>query len=138
MLRRNRVDQMGKDLDSLIKRAFVDRYENPDYPPSPEVWDKIVRDLKKQSRADRRRHLRPVIVVCVSVLLLSGILVVFNKPVMAFTNRFMKTIIEVTEDTFRVHKKVIPMDDKETEDYFFGRKIAVKIRYKSHLQQFKL
>lgn len=42
---------------------------------------------------------------------------------MAFTNRFMKTIIEVTEDTFRVHKKVLPMDDKGTEDYFFGRNI---------------
>ena len=112
---------MGKDLDSLIKEAYVEYFDEAGYPPSSEVWEKTVKELKRKRRAERRKHVRPMIAVFFMIVTITGALAVFNRPVMAFTNRFMKTIIEVTENTFRIHKKIVPIEDKDKEDYFFGR-----------------
>jgi len=114
---------MGKDLDSLIKEAYVEYFDEAGYPPSSEVWEKTVKELKRKRRAERRKHVRPMIAVFFMIVTITGALAVFNRPVMAFTNRFMKTIIEVTENTFRIHKKIVPIEDKDKEDYFFGRNI---------------
>lgn len=114
---------MGKDLDSLINKAFKIRYEETNYPPSQEVWEKVIKRLRKQRRMDKLKRLKPVIAACVLVAVLSGLFTAFNEPVMALTNKFIKTIVEITDNTIRIHKKVVPIEDKDKEDYFFGRNI---------------
>jgi hypothetical protein len=114
---------MGKDLDLMIKKAFKIRYEETNYLPSQEVWEKVIKRLRKQRRLDILKRLKPVIAACALVVLLSGLFTVFNEPVMALTNKFIKTIVEITDNTIRIHKKVVSIEDKDKEDYFFGRNI---------------
>lgn len=114
---------MDKDLDSLIKKAFKIRYEETNYPPSQEVWEKVIKRLRKQRKLDRLKRLKHVIAACVLVAVLSGLFIVFNGPVMAFTNKFIKTFVEITDSTIRIHKKIVSIEDKDKEDYFFGRNI---------------
>ncbi|AUS96073.1 hypothetical protein CDQ84_18745 [Clostridium thermosuccinogenes] len=42
---------------------------------------------------------------------------------MAFTNRIIKSIIVITEDTIKIYKKVNSPTDGKTPDYLFGRDI---------------
>jgi len=114
---------MAKDLDSLIKKAFKIRYEETNYPPSQEVWEKVIKRLRKQRKMDKLKRLKPVIAACALVAVLSVLFTVFNEPVMALTNKFIKTIVEITDNTIRIHKKVVSIEDKDKEDYFFGRNI---------------
>ncbi len=95
---------MSKDLDSLIKKAFKMRYEDTAYPPSQEVWEKVIKRLRNQRRKDILKRFRPAIAACLLFVILSGIMLNFNSQVMAFANKFIRSIEELAGNTFIIHK----------------------------------
>lgn len=114
---------MDRNLDSLIKKAFKIRYEETEYPSSQEVWENITKRLRKQRRTYMLNKLKSVIAVCVILSFLTGLFFSYQPYVMAFANRVIKTMMEITENTVQIHKKVVSSDEAGMTDYMFGRNI---------------
>lgn len=117
---------MSKDFDSLMKELVKERiYEMP-HPPKEEVWEQIIIRLRQERKKERSiyilKRLRPAFVACLAIIFLTVIYLDLHINVAAFTNKIIKSIIVMTEDTIKIHKKVDSTADTRT-DYLFGRDI---------------
>jgi hypothetical protein len=118
---------MERDFDSFFKEVVRERMEEMPCPPKEETWERIKTRLRAERKMERRRYwkrcMRPVIAACVTIVVLVVLYTNYQSPVLAYAGKFVKTLIEITDDTIRIHKKVVPIEDKDKEDYFFGRNI---------------
>lgn len=117
---------MSKDFDSFIKELVEERiYEMP-RPPKEEVWGQLIAQLRQERRKERKmkilKQLRPVFTACMVIVFLIVLYISPNTHVAAFTNKIIKSIVEITQDTFKIHKKVDFAADGKA-DYLFGRDI---------------
>ncbi|HEY5583441.1 MAG TPA: DUF4367 domain-containing protein [Ruminiclostridium sp.] len=97
---------MRKDLDLLIKKAFKIRYEETEYPPSQEVWENVIKIIRKQRKRDMLRRLKPAIAACVLLAVITSTIIGFNVPVGAFADKIIKSIEEFAGNTFVIRKSV--------------------------------
>lgn len=105
------------DTDTLIEIAYKAKYNNIKCPPKDEIWSNIKKELvKKQKRSIKRRNL----VASVIILIFTGFFFVSGPTyVGAFANKIIKSIINITDNTFNISKKVsLEADDigKEFDD----------------------
>lgn len=110
---------IDNNLDALIKKAFKMRYEENIYPPSHEVWEKVIKRLRKQRRKDVLKRLRPVIAACIVLAVLSIGMFSGDAPVMAFANKVIQSIEKFAGNTFIIYKSVdkrIPDNSKKIND----------------------
>jgi len=112
-----------KDTDSLIEIAYKAKYNSIKCPPKDEVWSSIKNNLSKERKKFvKKRNLT----AAAFLLIFIGFFFVSSlTPVGAFTNKIIKSIISITEDTFNIHKKVnsnsIPhITNKEFDDPRIG------------------
>jgi len=116
---------MPKDFDSLVKELVKERICEMPHPPKEAVWEQLRTRLSQERKKEKRirilKQLRPAFVACLVIIFLT---VIYSDPsthVAAFTNRIIKSIVEITQDTIKIHKKVDPAAEKS--DYLFGRDI---------------
>jgi hypothetical protein len=117
---------MSKNLDSLMKELVKERICGMSHPPKEEVWEQLRTRLRQERKKEKSiyilKRLRPAFVACLVIIFLT---VMYSDPsthVAAFTNRIIKSIVEITQDTIKVHKKVDSIAGEKT-DYLFGRNI---------------
>lgn len=92
------------DTDSLIEIAYKAKYNNVKCPPKEEVWSSIKSNLRKEHKNSVKRR---SLTAAALLLIFTGIILVSSStPVGAFTNKIIKSIINITEDTFNIHKEV--------------------------------
>ncbi len=92
------------DTDSLIEIAYKAKYNNVMCPPKEEVWSKVKKNLTKNRRNSIKKR---SFTAAALLLVLTGIFFVSNSTsVGALTSKIIKSIINITEDTFNVRKKV--------------------------------
>lgn len=96
---------MENNLDSLIKRAFKIRYEETVYPPSQEVWDKVIKRIRRQRKEDLLKRLKPAISAGLILAVLTGFMITFHSPVMAFADKVIKSIEEFASNTLIISKR---------------------------------
>jgi len=117
---------MNRDFDSFFKELVRERIDEMPCPPKKEVWEQIKTRLRVERKKERRKYilkrLRPVFAVCILIAFLTVIYVNFQTPVMAFTNKIIKSIMVIKGDTIKIYKKVVNADEGTT-DYLFGRDI---------------
>lgn len=117
----------AKDFDSFIKELVTERIEETPRPKKEEVWGQIITRVRMERKKERRKiflkRLRPSFVACAFITLLTVLFVNFQSPVMALTNRIIKSIMVITGDTIKIYKKVDPSANDKTPDYLFGRDI---------------
>lgn len=118
---------MSKDFDSFIKELVIERIEEIPHPHKEEVWEQVItrlrEELKKEKKKALLKRLKPVLVTCALVILLTGLFVYLQAPVMAFTDKIIKSIMVIEEDIVKIYKKSDFSGDEKTPDYLFGRDI---------------
>ncbi|AEV70500.1 DUF4367 domain-containing protein [Acetivibrio clariflavus] len=93
-----------EDTDLLIEIAYKTKYSNIKCPPKEEVWSNIKNNLNiKQKRVVRIKSL-----TAAAFFLIFATFFFLSEPtsVGAFANKIIKNIINITEDTFSILKKV--------------------------------
>jgi hypothetical protein len=117
---------MSKDLDSLMKELVEERICEMPHPPKEEVWEQLTVRLRKKRREERRinafKRLKPVLAACMVIIFLAVLYVNPKTQVAAITDKMIKRIVEITQDTVKVYKKVDSTAAEKT-DYLFGRDI---------------
>lgn len=117
---------MSKDYDSLMKELVKERIYEMSRPPKEELWGQIIIRLRQERKEERRisilKQLRPVFTACLIIIFLTAIYINPYTHVAAFTDKIIKSIIVITEDTIKIYKKFDSTADKKT-DYLFGRDI---------------
>jgi len=93
-----------QDMDLLIEIAYKAKYNTMECPPKEEVWSNIKNSLnKKQKSFIKRKSLTAAILF----LIFTGLFFVSNPTsVGAFANKIIESIINITEDTFNIRRKV--------------------------------
>lgn len=114
---------MKKSVDSLIKKALQVRYDSIVCPPKEEIWNKIVKRLRKKRRQDQLKRLRPVFAACAILVVISWTIIRYPSPVLAFASRIIQSIEVIAGTTFKIHTKVVSDDTLKDNDYSFGRNI---------------
>lgn len=118
---------MSKDFDSFIKELVIERIEEMPRSPKEEVWEQVINRLREERKKEKRKtllkRLKPALAACVLIALLTGLFVNLQTPVMAFTNKIIKSIMVIKDDTIKIYKKVDSPGDEKKPDYLFGRDI---------------
>lgn len=117
---------MSRDFDSLMRELVKERIREMPHPPKDEVWEQIINRLRQERRKERKikmlKQLRSVFTACMVIIFLIVLYINPNTRVAAFTNKTAKSIVEITQDTFKIHKK-IDFAAAGKADYLFGRDI---------------
>lgn len=117
---------MSKDFNSFFKELVQERIDEVPCPPKDTMWKKLIVQLRIERKKEKRKRLlnrlKPVIAACIIVAFIAILYAIPQTQVMAFTNKIIKNIIIITEDTIKIYKKVDNESDK-TNDYLFGREI---------------
>jgi len=117
---------MSKDLDSLIKELAEERICEMPHPLKEEVWEQLMVRLRKKRKEGKRintfKRLKPVIAACMVIIFLTVLYVNPKTQVAAITNKMIKRIVKITQDTVKVYKKVDSIAVEKT-DYLFDRDI---------------
>lgn len=117
---------MARDFDSFFKELVCERINEMPCPPKEDVWEHIKTRLMEERRKERRRYLlkrlRPVLAACILIAFLITIYIIPGSNAMAFTNKIIKSIMVIKEDTIKIYEKVVNGGDTAT-DYLFGRDI---------------
>lgn len=110
---------MEKNMDSLLKELIQDQIDNSPCPPRDEIWNNIKEKLMEEQRAkvkaNRPKKLRPLIAACITIALLISLFVLPGTNTMAFTNKILKGLFNIGEDTIQIYKKVIYGNRTETD-----------------------
>lgn len=110
---------MEKNMDSLLKELIQDQIDNTPCPPRDEIWNNIKEKLMEEQRAkvkaNRPKKLRPLIAACITIALLISLFVLPGTNTMAFTNKILKGLFNIGEDTIQIYKKVIYGNRTETD-----------------------
>lgn len=114
---------MEKDIDSMIKKALQVRYDSIVCPPKEEIWNRIIKKLRKKRRQELLKRLRPVFAACALITVISWMLIQYPSPAMALVSKIIKSIEVITGNTFKIHSKVVYNDNEKGNDYSFGRNI---------------
>lgn len=94
-----------QDVDLLIETAYKAKYNFIECPPKEEVWANIKENLvKPQKRSVKKRNM----IAAVSLLVFTGLFFVSNYYTSAdsFTSKIIKKVINYSEDTITILKKV--------------------------------
>ena len=103
---------MGKNIDSLIKDIFEEEFDNIQYPQADEMWGQIRLKLKKERRKMLLKRLRPAFAACILISVISVLFIYFQTPVMAFTNKIIKSVEEFADNTLKIHRRDVAQDEK--------------------------
>lgn len=115
-----------KYFDSFFIELIHERNDEMPCPPKEEIWERIITQLKDERKKERKRLFKRVtsyIAASIIVALILSLYVIPRTNVLAFTNKIIKSIIVVTQDTIKIYKKVDPTDKENSLDYLFGRDI---------------
>lgn len=96
----------NRSFDSLIKEIVHKQIDSIVPPSKEEVWEQIKQKLSDERRKKQYRRLKSILIACTVIVVLTVTFVYFYTPVMAFTGRIIKSIEEVTENSFIVRKIV--------------------------------
>lgn len=101
---------MERNMDSLFKELVREHIDNSSCPPKDEIWNNIKLRLMEEQNVRKkeywRKKLRPLIAACLVTALIASIFLVPGTNAMAFTNRILKSILNIGEDTIHIYKKV--------------------------------
>jgi len=118
---------MGKDFDSFFKELVQERIDEMPCPPKEEVWEQIKVGLRVERKKEKYhrliKRLKPAVAASIIIAFLTVLYAIPQTQVMAFTNKIIKNIIVITEDTIKIYKKVDTTGKESTPDYLFGRDI---------------
>lgn len=93
-----------QDMDLLIEIAYKAKYNAMECPPKEEVWSNIKNSLNKKQKSFVKRK---SLTAAVLFLIFTGLFFASNPTsVGAVANKIIKSIINITEDTFNIRKKV--------------------------------
>jgi len=98
------------DIDDLIKIAMEVRYNSIQCPPKEKIWNNILVDIRKNRRKRKLQNLKSLVAVVAIMLCLSILSISYHVPVFAFADKIFKSIIEITENSFRIHKGINEAD----------------------------
>ncbi len=95
---------MIDNVDLLIKKAVKKKNEDIVCPPSAEIWDEISAKLERHRKKELFQDLKPVFIKSVATIIAIIVMMTFRSPVVAFTSRVWGYIVEVTDETFKIHR----------------------------------
>lgn len=108
---------MSKNMDQLLKEIAHERIESIVPSPKEDVWEQIKIELRRKRKKESFKRLKPKLVACIILVVLTVGLVNFYTPVKAFTAKMIKSIGEITGDTFTIRKLVnLQLEDEEPVD----------------------
>lgn len=105
-----------KDIDSLIQLAYRVKVDSIECPPKEDMWGKVSQNLEKKHRFNMFASYKPAIAVCFIVILSVALLLVYQIDVSAFTKSIVKSVMQITENTFQLKKSVNDNDEQIFDD----------------------
>lgn len=106
---------MDRDIDALITEALQEKFDNIACQPSEETWDMILKSVRKNRRQEIIKKLRPAFAVGV-LIFLTVLFINFQKPIMAFADKVIKSIEQISGDTLKINKSVMNNDNVQKSD----------------------
>lgn len=102
--------------DNTIKKIVKNIVDEIDVPPAEDLWPEVLKKVRKDRRINQIVRLRPAIAIILMITVSITFFITNMEPVSAFTYKFINSIEEFTNNTFKIQKKTNQYDAFNIDD----------------------